>query len=181
MLGRETREEAPMSRTLCALAAAVWLCTCVLPVAAQSPPAGVAEQLAQLNLTMTRIAAALEAAREREETGLLLERAALAAQRLAALEEELRRATGERTGLENEQFGMARQLRQLEESPAENPDQQREIDRMTEEVGLHLRLLRTRLEAVARRGGELEGRIEEQRAVVSAWQDAVDRRLARLP
>lgn len=171
-----------MARTIRVLAAALALAATLAPPAsgqgAPADAAGVTAELARLNATLAHVAELLDGLARRQDTSLLLERVAVAAQGLTALEEQARRAAAERDGLENEQYQLALRLEQLEEIQPDNDGMRGQVEMESRQMRGQLPLLKARLATAEQRVAELEGRVAEQRATIAGWQQVVDRRLS---
>ena len=140
-----------------------------------------AEELARLNRTLTRIADALERQAEGQRLDLALSRVAVESERVTNLERELQSAQATRTSLENEQFSISSRLGglayEVEASPDADATTLKQIERMTEEAQRMLNRIGERIDAQDRKILELQNELTRRRADLQALQDRLDRQL----
>lgn len=145
-----------------------------------APVPDVATQLAELNATLHQIAGLLERQATGQDLDLVMKRVQLTADRADQIEAELRRAEGERMGLEDEGRRMDLRLEgarsEMEASGAE-PEQ---IEAVARQLAGEMEILDARLKDVRGRVAELEQRLAEERGAQREWQEFLDRMLGQL-
>lgn len=148
------------------------------PIETPDSPTDVLAQLAQLNATLREIADLLERQISGQDLDLVMKRIQLTATRADQTEAQLRRAEGERVGLEDEMRRMNLHLETLTTGMgAEDPEQ---IEAITRQMTGEMEILDARLKDVQGRIAELQARLAAERVDQREWQAFLDRRLGQL-
>jgi len=169
-----------MRRLLAVVGLALWPLAAFAQPPSPQPVAPEAAELARINTSLREILALLRKHSDVEDTDLLLKRVELAEARLDQANNRLRAITTERGGLESAKLSLESRIElvaaRLAQAP---PEASAEGEAASRQVVLEQRRIQQRLAALAEEAGKLESEVSSQSADLAAWQDTLDRQLAK--
>jgi predicted nuclease with TOPRIM domain len=169
-----------MRPSLVVIALGFWPIAAFAQPPSQQPAAPEAVELARINTSLREILSFLRKHSEVQATELLLKRVELAEARLGESNDRLRTVTAERRGLEAAKSSLDGRIEILAARMAQAPTETSpEIEAASHQVIVEKQRIQQRLAALGEETAKLENEISLQSADLLAWQDTLDRQLAR--